>query len=87
MYTLRFRLGFLRQLLWFTCVPRFFFKTNLYYFQEYKLIARQVLRAILDDEDDYNDKNSQDFIVNNENNPLLEKEPNFRLPSPREGSS
>ena len=47
----------------------------------------QVLRVVLDDEDNENDNNSQHFIGNDENDPLQEQQPNFRLPSPRERSS
>ena len=52
-----------------------------------KLTPRQVLRTVLDDEDEENDQDSQAFIVNDENDPLFVQQPHFRLPSPREGSS
>ena len=51
------------------------------------LAPRQVLRTVLDDENDKNDQDSQDLIVNDKDNPLLEQQPNFHLPSPRKRSS
>lgn len=36
-----------------------------------KLKPRQVLRAVLNDEEDEIDQNVQDFIVNDENNPVF----------------
>ena len=36
-----------------------------------KLKPRQVLRAVLNDEEDEIDQNIQDFIVNDENNPVF----------------
>ena len=63
------------------------FPKLIYVISRKKPDTKQVLRTVLDDENDKNDQDSQDLIVNDKDNPLLEQQPNFHLPSPRKRSS